>query len=120
MSSHFWDKTEITASAASAPYFLLALAWAILRLVIIPFPIGFLLSIDNFIMASVDAWDIKSKWGVWPLITHPRAKKPSYFFKFLEIVTGISKAPGTLIIFIIFFFGIIFKALLIKPSAISS
>jgi len=37
----------------------------------------------------------------------------------LEIVTGISKAPGTLIIFIIFFFGIIFKALLIKPSAIS-
>ena len=52
-------------------------------------------------------------------MTHPKAKKPSYFFKFLEIVTGISKAPGTLIIFIILFFGIIFKALLIKPSAIS-
>ena len=63
-------------------------------------------------MASVEA-EIKSKCGVCPLITHPKAKKPSYFFKFLKFVTGISKAPGTLIIFILFF-GIIFKCYLLS------
>ena len=35
----------------------------------------------------------------------------SNFFKFFEIVTGISKTPGTLIILILEFFGITFKAL---------
>ena len=42
---------------------------------------------------------MKSKCGVSPFITHPKAKKASYFFIFFEIVIGISKTPGTLIIF---------------------
>ena len=75
--------------------------------------------IDKSIIALVDACDIKSKWGVWPLITHPSAKKASNFFIFLDIVTGISKTPGTLIIFIILDFGIKFKALSRSPCAIS-
>ena len=65
-------------------------------------------------MASVEAWEIKSKCGVWPLITQPKAKKASNFFKFFEIVTGISKAPETFIILILFFFGITFFLILKK------
>ena len=85
----------------------------------IPLPMGFLLRIDKSIMAFVEACDMKSKWGVWPLITHPRAKKASYFLIFLDIVTGISKTPGTLIILISLDFGISFKALSRRPFAIS-
>ena len=40
------------------------------------------------------------------MITHPRAKKASYFLTFFDIVTGISKTPGTLIILISLDFGI--------------
>ena len=120
MSFHFCDKTEFTASAASAPFFLRALACFIFRQVIIPLPMGFLLTTDKSIIALVDACDMKSKWGVWPLITHPRAKKASYFLIYFEIVTGISKTPGTLIILIVLDFGIDFKELSIRPFAISS
>ena len=56
-----------------------------------PLPIGFLLLTDKFIIAWVEALEIKSKCGVSPLITHPNAINPSYFLIFLEIVTGISK-----------------------------
>ena len=52
-------------------------AWSLFKDVIIPFPIGFLLLIDKCIIAFVDAEEMKSKWGVLPLITHPRAIKPS-------------------------------------------
>ena len=52
-------------------------------------------------MALVTALEISSKWGVCPLITHPRAMNALNFFRFLEIVTGISKTPGTFIIFIL-------------------
>jgi hypothetical protein len=48
---------------------------------------------------------MKSKWGVCPFITQPRAMKAWYFFRFLDIVTGISKTPGTLIIWTLKFFG---------------
>ena len=78
----------------------------------IPLPIGFLLSTDRSIIALVDACDMKSKWGVWPLITHPRAKKASNFLIFFEIVTGISNTPGTRTILTILDFGIKFKLLL--------
>ena len=64
-----------------------------------PLPMGFLLITDKFIIAWVEALEIKSKCGVSPLITHPSAINPSYFLIFLEIVTGISKTPGTLIVF---------------------
>ena len=80
MSSHYCDKIDSTALAASAPFFFLILAWAMLRHVIIPLPIGFLFVIDKCIIALVDAWDIKSKWGVSPLITQPNAIKASNFF----------------------------------------
>ena len=80
---------------------------------------GFLFSIDSFIIASVEEWEIKLKWGVWPLITQPRAKKASYFLIYFEIVTGISKTPGTLIIFIKLDFGNMLLALLNKPFDIS-
>ena len=82
-------------------------------------PIGFLLSIDKSIIAFVDACDMKWKWGVWPLITQPSAKKASYFLIFLDIVTGISKTPGTLIILIRDDFGINCNELSIRPFAIS-
>ena len=49
-----------------------------------------------------------------------KARKASYFFIFFEIVTGISKTPGTLMILIILDFGINFKALSRRPFAISS
>ena len=61
MSFHFCDKTEFTASAASAPFFLRALACFIFRQVIIPLPMGFLLTTDKSIIALVDACDMKSK-----------------------------------------------------------
>ena len=80
---------------------------------------GFLFSIDSFIIASVEAWEIKSKCGVSPFITQPSAKKASYFLIFFEIVTGISKAPGTLIILIVFDLGINFNALSRSSLAIS-
>ena len=64
MSFHFCDKTEFTAFAASAPFFLLILACFILRQVIIPLPMGFLLRTDISIIALVEACDIKSKCGV--------------------------------------------------------
>ena len=115
MSSHFWDRIEITALAASAPFRFLALACFILRHVIMPLPTGFLLFTDISIIALVDAWEIKSKWGVCPLITHPIAKNASYFLIFFEIVTGISKTPGTVIILIIFDFGIKLSALSSNP-----
>ena len=76
-------------------------------------------SIDNFIMALVDAWDIKSKWGVCPFTTQPRAINPSNFLKFLDIVTGISKTPGTLIILILAFDGKEFFADFKRPIDIS-
>ena len=103
MGSHFCEIIEITAFAASAPFVFLALAWDIFKQVIIPFPIGFLESIDIFIIALVQALEINSKCGVCPLITQPSAMKASNFFKYLEIVTGISKTPGTFLISIIFF-----------------
>ena len=46
----------------------------------------------------VIAWEIKLKLGVSPLIIIPIATKPSYFFMFLDIDTGISKAPFTEIV----------------------
>ena len=80
---------------------------------------GFLFSTDSFIIASVEEWEIKSKWGVWPLITQPRAKKASYFLIFFEMVTGISKTPGTLIIFIKLDLGNKLFALLSRPFDMS-
>ena len=53
------------------------------------------------------------------LITQPRAKKASYFLIFFEIVTGISKTPGTLIIFIKLDLGNMLLALLSKPFDMS-
>ena len=55
----------------------------------------------------MDACEIKSKCGVCPFITHPSAMNPSNFFIFFEIVTGISKTPGTFIIFTFKFFDIV-------------
>ena len=89
---------------------LLSSACFLLRQVIIPFPIGFLYVIDKCIIAFIVAADIKSKCGVLPLITHPKAIKPLYLFINLEIITGISKIPGTemfLKFFIPFFFNIL-------------
>ena len=60
-----------------------------------PFPIGLLYVIDNDIIALKVALHIKSKWGVCPLITHPKAINPSNFLEYLLIATGISKTPGT-------------------------
>ena len=90
--------------AASPPLFLslgsaLIIACFMLLQVRIPLPIGFLLSIESFIIPSIEAFEIKSKWGVLPLITQPKAMKPSYFLMFFAIVTGISKTPGTSINF---------------------
>ena len=108
-----------TALAASAPLCFLAFACFIFKQVIIPFPTGFFEMTDKFIIASVDALDIKSKWGVSPFITHPNAINASNFFKFLDIVTGISNTPGTFIILILQFFGINFFAPLNKPADMS-
>ena len=97
--SYYWESTETTAFAASLPFPPLAFACFTLRHVIMPLPIGFLLLTDRFIIAWVEALEIKSKWGVSPLITQPNAINASYFLIFFEIVIGISKTPGTLIIF---------------------
>ena len=106
------DNIVFTALAASLPFLPRALAWFLFKQVIIPLPTGFLDSTDIFIIASVVDLDIKSKWGVWPLITHPSATKPSYFFKFLDITTGISNTPGTEITLIFAKFFSSFLALL--------
>ena len=70
------------------------------------FPIGFLLVIDNCIIASVIDFEINSKLGVFPLIIEPTAIKPSNFLRFLDITTGISKAPETLKVFTSIFFSL--------------
>ena len=82
--------------------------------VIIPFPIGFFALIDRFNSEIKTELHKKSKCGVSPLITHPKTIKPSNFFKFLDIITGISKVPGTLIIVIFFFIFNLFIVLLIR------
>src|SRR5664279_4612770 len=51
-------------------------------------------------MPSVTARQTNSKWGVSPLITHPRAIKASGLFlpassQYFFIAKGISTAPGT-------------------------
>ena len=53
-----------------------------LKAVMIPFPIGLLYLIDNFKIALNVDLQIKSKCGVLPLITHPKAIKPSNFLCF--------------------------------------
>ena len=97
---NYWLIIDTTAFEASDPFFILALACFILRHVSIPLPIGFLLSTARYIIAFVEAYEMKSKCGVWPFITHPKAIKPSYFLIFFDIVTGISNTPGTLTILI--------------------
>ena len=101
VSSYYWLNTENTACAASFPFFPRAFACFIFKQVIIPLPIGFLLDIDKFIIALVVEFEIKSKCGVSPLITHPKEINASYFLIFFDIVTGISNTPGTLIKFIL-------------------
>ena len=59
-------RSPYSASAASLPLFLFDLsarstAWTLFKQVKIPFPIGFLLSTDNFIIASIEDLLIKSK-----------------------------------------------------------
>ena len=104
-SHYYFDNTEITAFAASIPFVLdLTLACFIFKHVMTPLPIGFLNSTERFIIAFVVANEIKSKCGVSPLITHPNAIKPSYFFIFFDITTGISKTPGTWINLNLLFF----------------
>ena len=73
-----------------------------LNVVIIPFPIGFFDLVDKFNKELNVELHIKSKCGVSPLITQPKAKNPSNRFRFFDIITGISKVPGTLIIVIFF------------------
>ena len=70
-----------------------------------PLPIGFLELVDKFSKEINVELHIKSKCGVSPLITQPNAINPSYFFKFFDIKTGISKVPGALIITMFFFFS---------------
>ena len=111
----------MTALAASKPLFgfdellffeLLLIAWDMFKDVIIPFPIGFWWSIINFMIASKVDLQINSKWGVSPLITHPKAKNPLNLFMFFFIMIGISKTPGTLMIFslTLFFINVLFGA----------
>ena len=71
---------------------------------------------ERFIIPSIAAFEIRSKCGVSPLITQPRAINPSYFLIFFAIVTGISKTPGTIIKFTGFDNSSF--ALLSKPSDI--
>ena len=81
----------------------LFIACFILRAVIIPLPMGFFDFIDKFDNEMKVALHRKSKCGVCPFITQPKAINPSKRFKFLDIITGISKVPGTLIMVIFFF-----------------
>ena len=77
---------------------------------------------DFISQASTDAimkLSINSKCGVCPLITQPSAIKASNFFKYFEIVTGISKTPGTFIIFILLFFDKTFFAFSNNPDDIA-
>ena len=53
---------------------------------------------DKCIIPSVIALQIKSKLTVSPLIMQPIAINPSYLLIILDIATGISNEPGTLII----------------------
>ena len=115
----YLNRIEFKAKAASLPLFFLTKACLRLKQVKIQFPTGFLLSILMFIIASITDFDIKSKWAVLPLITHPIAINPSNFFIFLEIITGISKTPGTLIIFKSVFLLRNFLVLFNKASLIS-
>ena len=101
--------TANVASTASLPLFILLKACFLFKHVKMPLPIGFLCKIDMLSKLSVTAIDINSKCGVFPLITQPNATTPSTLFICLDIVTGISKTPGTLIILYIF---IPFKLLL--------
>ena len=85
----------------------------------IQFPIGFLLSNETLMIPSIEALAIWSKWGVLPLIIHPTAIAASKFLIFLLIVTGISKAPGTLTIlkiYFVFIILIIFSVILFDRS----
>ena len=84
-------RTENIALAASAPFLVLAFACFMFKHVKIPFPIGFLKLIDKSIIALIAAEEIKSKCGVCPLITHPKAINASYFLIFFEIPVTISK-----------------------------
>ena len=92
----------MTAIAASLPFILDLFAWAILRAVIIPFPIGFFDFIDKFNIEMKVELQRKSKCGVSPLITQPKTINPSNRLRFFDIITGISKVPGTLIIVMFF------------------
>ena len=91
------------AKAASFPLFFffvfdLSSACFLFKHVNIPLPIGFLYWIDKFIIPSVADFEINSKCGVFPFITHPRAIMPSDFSISCADTTGISKIPGTLTI----------------------
>ena len=114
--------TSSIAFAASWPFNNdLFFAWLIFKTVIIPLPIGFFDLIDKLCKASNVEWQINSKCGVSPLITHPKAMKPSKRARFLDIITGISKVPGTLIILISFLLNLsVFKdpfiSVLVIPS----
>ena len=102
--------TSKTACAASFPFFKdLFFAWFIFRAVIIPFPIGFFDFTERFNNEINVELHINSKWGVSPFITHPKTTNPSNWLSFLDIITGISKVPGTLIIIEFFLFN--FKVL---------
>ena len=50
--------------------------------------------IQNALIPLIEDFEIKLKWGVSPLITHPSAINPSNFIIFFDIITGISKTPG--------------------------
>ena len=97
-------KIDITAIAASDPllglfelvFLLLCLAWFRLKAVITPFPIGLLKFISRLKIELNNDEHNKSKWGVLPFITHPRATKPSNLLIFFLIAIGISNAPGIL------------------------
>jgi len=60
--------------------------------------IGFFEPIDKLTKALNVEMQIKSKCGVSPFITQPKAMNPSYFLIFFDIKKGISKVPGTLIV----------------------
>ena len=85
------------ASAASEPLFgffffdklLLWTACLKFKAVIMPFPMGLLKLTERFKIELNVEKHIKSKWGVWPLITQPSAIKPSYLFIFFLIAIGI-------------------------------
>ena len=94
------------ANAASAPLLDfkgsdLFIAWSLFETVKTPFPIGIDWLIDKSDKALADSLATIWKWYVSPLITQPKATKPSNngFFRDLSetnlIAGAISKAPGT-------------------------